>query len=133
VKNTVKKALKAITPAITPRERLLLKLDGIETLLNQVSITLDDLREDMLSLDKKVDKNHDGIWSDLLDTKSDLNREIRNIKGDIDGIDIKLCDLESTAEHAHSTADNAAYALEELISKVNTIENDVSDVLLLKG
>ena len=117
---------------MTNQDRLMSKLDTLEQLLNQVSIMLDDLRDEIVSLDKKVDDNHDAIWSDMQDLKSDFKTDIKAIDDKFDDVDAGISNVQDIANDAIILHENNESKLDDLENKMKELEDNVSDVLLLK-
>ena len=116
------------TTATTKRDKLLLRLESLENLLNQVALTLEDVRGDILDLDQKVDDNHDAIFSTVMDVKIELNDKIDSIEENMSDIASSYAD-----ESAQCVAEDLRDEISSLEKRFDEVENTMADVLLLKS
>jgi predicted nuclease with TOPRIM domain len=125
---------KTLSTSISTKDKLLLHLDSIENLVNQVMLTLDDLRGDILDLDEKVDDNHDAIFSSLMDVKSDLTSQIEDVDNSLDDrVSSYVEDVNCTASDAYSMAEDLQSNYSDLEKRFSELEDTMADVLLLKN
>jgi predicted nuclease with TOPRIM domain len=119
---------------MTTRDKLLSRLDSLESLLNQVSLTLEDMRGDIFDLDQKVDDNHDAIFSDLHDVKTDLLAQMEGIEESCDDrMSSYVEDVNCTASDAYGMAEDLQSEMSDLEKRFSELENTMADVLLLKS
>ena len=117
---------------ISRQSALNLKLDKIEELLNAVSISLDDLRDDIFSMNKEFSSELDGANSDIRNLSTQLKDVQEDLEGKIDSCEEEINSVNCTAADAYEMAENLQSAVCEIQEKYDKLDSEVADVLLLK-
>lgn len=109
------------------------KLDQIEEMLNAISITLDDLRGDVIDMNNDFSTELDGVGSGLRDLKSELESVQEDLEDKISSCEDEINSVACAASDAYEMAETLQTSVSEMEDKYNKLDSEVADVLLLKG